>query len=142
MSRLLNLLGGFLFISCLALCCTKEEGKILTGRDLLGVWVDFDHPADTLIIYRNGDNLELFDNSMAFRAHPDVKKAKASFTSVIRLKNNGIDIATNKSRNKQPEYREFNFRWLQKGTRFRIAADSFRPYLNSEGGELTYRRVE
>lgn len=141
MSRVLYSIGLFILFFMVQ-ACTKEEDKTGSMRDLLGVWVDIDHPADSLFISKAEVGLVLFDNSMAFRSNPEIIQAKKAFSSFIRFNNQGIDVARYHPGNGLPDYRPFSFQWLQKGSKFSIAGDSFRPYLNCSGCSLTYSRVK
>lgn len=133
---------SLLFLLFMGQACTKEEDKTGSMRDLLGVWVDIDHPADSLFISKAEVGLVLFDNSMAFRSNPEITQAKQAFSSLIRFNNQGIEVARYHSGNALADYRPYSFHWLQKGAKFSIAGDSFRPYLNCSGCSLTYSRVK
>lgn len=133
---------GLLFLLCMVQACTKQEDKTGSMRDLLGVWVDINHPADSLFISKAEIGLVLFDNSMAFRSNPEITRSMQAFSSYIRFNNQGIEVARYQPLNSLPDYRPFAFQWLQKGVKFNIAGDSFRPYLNCAGCILTYKRVK
>jgi hypothetical protein len=133
---------GIICLLCMVQACTKEEDKTGSIRNLLGVWVDIDHPADTLVISKAEIGLVLFDNSMAFRSNQVITQSKQDFSSFIRFNNQGIEVARYHAGNGLPDYRPFSFQWLQKGSKFSIAGDSFRPFLNCSGCSLTYSRVK
>jgi hypothetical protein len=133
---------GIICLLCMVQACTKEEDKTGSIRNLLGVWVDIDHPADTLVISKAEIGLVLFDNSMAFRSNQVITQSKQDFSSFIRFNNQGIEVARYHAGNGLPDYRPFSFQWLKKGSKFTIAGDSFRPFLNCSGCSLTYSRVK
>lgn len=121
--------------------CTKDADKSTSGRDLLGVWVDIDHPADSILITKGNFDLLLFDNSMAFRANENPLEARQYFSTYIRLKNTGIETARYQPGFTRQDYLLYAFQWEQIGTRFTISAVAFRPYLSCSGCMLTYAKV-
>jgi hypothetical protein len=138
------------WISCICLpailffaqACTKDADKSTSGRDLLGIWVDIDHPADSLLITKGNFDLLLFDNSMAYRANEDPVEARQYFSSYIRLKLTGIEAARYQPGFARPDYLPYAFQWEQIGARFTISAVAFRPYLSCSGCMLTYVKVK
>jgi hypothetical protein len=139
--RLVYITGTFivLLLSC---GCSKEEEKTLSGRELMGVWVDVEHRADTLVIYKDNDALILFDNSMAYRTHANAAELRGTFSYILRLKNNAIDIAPSGPFKFAGEFKRYWFIWFQKGVLFNIPASSFRPFINCTDCQLSFERVK
>ncbi|MBZ5857026.1 hypothetical protein [Flavihumibacter profundi] len=139
--RLVCIAGTFIVL-LLSGGCSKEEEKTLSGRELMGVWVDVQHRADTLVIYKENDDLILFDNSMAYRLHANAAELRRSFSYSIHLKNNAIDIAQYGHLKIAGDFKRYWFNWLQKGVLFNLPSSSIRPFINCTDCQLCFERVK
>ncbi len=136
--------GGLilLLIPVLLFSCKKEQ--LRSGRELIGVWVDIAHPADTLVITREAGGTVLFDNSLAYRTNLQTFSLATTYRYYIR---SGDDIIATKPLieygvdNAFESYSEFPFEWLEPGRRFKIEPGAFRPYISCRGCMLTFEKV-
>ena len=122
----------------LSIACSKENA---TDASLLGVWVDKNHPLDTLVVYReNGKNI-IFDNSLAFRTPCCyVPNQKSNFLHQYLLKKDSIGFKYGNASHRDP-YFFYSFRWIKYKEEFSMPYNGLRPYLSSIGTN-TYVKVK
>lgn len=135
-----GILLPIIFILIYQTACRKEETG--SGRELVGVWVDIAHPADTLVFTREGSQVVLFDNSMVYRTGPSSEQKKDWFTHYIRLGSNRMGTRPYvPSGETDLDFRDYPFYWLQEGQRFSVEPGAFRPYLSCIGCPQVFERV-
>lgn len=107
----------------------------------MGVWVNSQHRADTLVVTREAGGLVLFDNSMAYRAHPRAAEIRNAYKWYVKLEEDGIGIAFYKQPALWPDFTSYPFEWLEPGQRFQVESLAFRPWVSCWGCKLEYERV-
>lgn len=129
-----------LALAMLAMGSCKKENEP-SGRELLGVWVDVNHRADTLVITRERGGVVLFDNSMAYRTHPRAQEIRNSYKWFVAMQKDEIGIAWFEQSSLIKDYTYFPFEWLERNDKFEIESLTFRPWVSCLGCKLQFERV-
>lgn len=141
MTAVTRILFIIILIGIIHAACRKEE--LGSGRELVGVWVDIAHPADTLVFTRDAGQIVLFDNSMVFRSGIITPEKKDAFRYLIRMGENSLATKPFVSLGSfDQDFREYPFYWLQEGKRFSVEPGGFRPYLSCIGCPQTFEKVQ
>lgn len=134
-----RLLASFLILSMVSACDKQQEGG---SNELVGTWVNSTLRADSLEIYREGNSLVLFDNSMAYRSHANPEQVKDNHKWYIRLKDGELQVEFYDRIGPAVEWGAYGFKWIRKGERFEVESLAFRPYISCLGCKLEYERVK
>ncbi len=132
-----------LWVCAVGLCsCSKDGNGELSGRLLLGTWVDVDHTADTLIITRDEKGILLFDNSMAFRTHPDSGIVKDGYRWYLHLYEEGLKtVSFSSGISYGGEGNFYPFHWITEGQQFEVESGSWRPWISCVGCRLRFQKI-
>lgn len=132
---------GLISAGLLLQACKKDE-QPGSGRELLGTWVDINHTSDTLVFYKQGSRVHLFDNSLSYRTarqnNPALDRNFARFE--IRLGTNTI-AARPVGSSSDFGMVESTFEWIEKGKEFTVAPNAFRLYLSCIGCMQQFRKI-
>lgn len=132
---------GLSLTGILVFACKKDGNTDAGTRKLLGKWVDIEHRSDTLYFFKDSRGLMMFDNSMAYRSHPNVSGITDYYISKVRLADGGIYVTPLALSSTQESTILYAFSWLLEGKQFEIVSASFRAYLSCSNCMLQFEKV-
>jgi hypothetical protein len=119
--------------------CKKDKEP--SGRELIGTWVDVNHRSDSLVIYREQNGIVLFDNSMAYRAHPRATEIQNAYKWYVRLKTGEIGVSSYNPDLQGKDYFYHSFQWIEQGEKFEVESLTFRPYISCLGCLIRFEKL-
>jgi hypothetical protein len=120
--------------------CTKNSSNDVSKYPtiLMGKWVDAANLQDTLEVYKEGDKVIMFDNSLYLRTNLAIWVNYDSFKKEAgAITGDKIYLRPYKS---TETFFPYYFKWIEFPTRFEMQVQAIRPYL-SAAYNLTYVKV-
>ena len=137
-------LSALFLLAGLLPACRKDKQENLTddNRRLIGIWVEATRLEDTLVIYRSGNQVILFDNSTVYRSRPNPASPDNVFKWIVSLEGNTLSCRpfdfTMQSTRPGGTY----FQWLAEQDRFELDPSGFRWYMSCIGCKQEFVRVK